>query len=73
MTVEERDKMRDWVNNWKETAKVLDKLRREEIRHANLAESIPVFDDALRSALWLRSAEPTSGLVEFHRLLAKTR
>jgi len=73
MTVEEREKMRDWVINWKETGKVLEKLRREEIRNANLAESLPAFNDALRSALWLRPAEPSSGLVEFHRLLAKTK
>ncbi len=73
MTAEETDKMREWVNSWKETANVLEKLRREEIRNTKISEAIPVFDDALRSALWLRPAEPTSGLVEFHRLLAKTK
>lgn len=73
MTLEDREKMREWVNNWKETGRLLEKLRRAEIRNANLAESLSVFDDALRSALWLNPPEATSGLVEFHRLLAKTR
>lgn len=73
MTDEEREKMRAWVNNWKETGKVLEKLRREEIRNSNLAETIGVFDDAFRSALWLYPAEKTSGLIEFHKILAKSR
>ena len=73
MTDDERKKMGDWVNNWKETGKLLESLRREEIRNANLSEVLPIFDDALRSALWLSPAKSSSGLVEFHRLLAKTR
>ncbi len=32
MTDEEREKMRAWVNNWKETGKVLEKLRGEEVK-----------------------------------------
>ncbi len=73
MTDEEREKMRAWVQGWKETGEVLEKLRREQIRNSNLAETIRQFDDAFRSALWLSGAEPTSGLVEFHKILAKSR
>ena len=73
MTDEEREKMRTWVNNWKETGKFLERLRREEIRNSNLEETIGVFDDAFRSALWLYPAEKTSGLIEFHKILAKSR
>ncbi len=73
MTDEEREKMRVWVNNWKETGKVLEKLRREEIRNSDIAETIGVFDDAFRSALWLYPTEKTSGLVEFHNILGKSR
>ena len=73
MTDEEKEKMRAWVNGWKETGEVLEKLRREEIRNSNLAETILSLNDAFRSALWLSPAEPTSGLVEFHKILAKSR
>lgn len=73
MKDEEREKLREYVNRWKETGKFLEKLRREKIRSSNLEETIPVFDDAFRSALWLYPAEKTSGLIEFHRILAKSR
>lgn len=73
MSDEEREKLRAWVNGWKEAGEMLEKLRREEIRSSNPAETISLFDDAFRSALWLSSAEPTSGLVEFHKILAKSR
>lgn len=73
MTETEREKLREYVNRWRETGEFLEKLRREEIRNSNLAEMIGVFDDAFRSALWLKSAEKTSGLVEFHKILAKSK
>ena len=73
MEDDEREKLRQYVNRWKETGEFLENLRREEIRNSNLIESIGVFDDAFRSALWLNQAKKTSGLVEFHRLLAKSK
>lgn len=73
MKPDEREKLREYVNRWKETGEFLEKLRREEIRNSNLSETISVFDDAFRSALWLHPAEKTSGLIEFHRILAKSR
>ncbi|MGI9034521.1 MAG: hypothetical protein ACR2GD_00650 [Pyrinomonadaceae bacterium] len=73
MIENEREKMREYVNRWRETGEFLEKLRREEIRNSNLAETIGVFDDAFRSALWLKPAEKTSGLVEFHKILAKSK
>ncbi len=65
--------MKKWVENWKETSAVLERLRREEIRNSNLANSLAVFADAFESALWLDPATPTSGLVKFHEILAGTR
>ena len=72
MLNEEKEKLRIWVKGWNETGLVLEQLRRNEIRSSKLSETIPLFDNAFRSAIWLHQAEPTSGLVEFHRLLAKT-
>ncbi len=73
MREDQREKMRVWVNNWKEAGKVMEELRRDEIRNSNLAESIGLFDLAFRSAISLNPPLPTSGLVEFHRILAKTK
>ncbi len=70
---DEKERLRAWAQTWKETGKVLEEIRREEIRNSNLAETIPLFDNAFRSALWLAPAEPYSGLVEFHRILKKMR
>jgi hypothetical protein len=73
MTDEEREKMRAKMVNWVEVEKVMKKLRRDEVRNSNLAESIKIFDDAFRSAIWLNKPLPTSGFVDFHRILGKTR
>lgn len=76
LSVMKRDKheqLREYVNRWKETAKFLENLRREEIRSSDLAESIGVFDNAFRSAIWLDPAGKTSGLIEFHKILAKSK
>ncbi len=69
----EKEKLRAWAENWKETGKVLEEMRREEIRNSNLADSIRSFDLALKSALWLEPARPYSGLVEYHKILSKLR
>jgi hypothetical protein len=73
MTDEEREKMRVWVNNWKETGEVLERLRREEICSSNLEDSIEALDGAFKSAIFLSPVLPTSGLIEFHRILSKKR
>lgn len=73
MDEDEREKLREYVNRQRETGEFLEKLRREEIRNSNLAESTRIFDDAFRSALWLNPAEKFLGLVEFHKILAKSK
>src|SRR5881397_3637887 len=73
MTADEREKLREWVENWKTTGPFLEELRREKIRNSDIRTVLPLFDGALRSALWRNPARPTSGLVQFHRILAKTR
>ncbi len=70
---DDKEKLRAWVEGWKRTGKVLERLRREEIENSNLADSIRGFDLALKSALWLEPAKPYSGLVEYHKILSKLR
>ncbi|MGI9056738.1 MAG: hypothetical protein ACR2F2_13165 [Pyrinomonadaceae bacterium] len=70
---DEKENLREFVERWKETGKFLESLRREEIRNANLSETILALNDAFLSALWLSPTKPTSGLVEFHKILAKSK
>jgi len=70
---DDNEKLRAWVEGWKETGKVLEELRCEEIRNSNLAESIKSFDTAFRSAIWREPPIPYSGLIEFHRVLGKLK
>ena len=73
MSDEEREKMRAWVNGWKETAKVMEKLRREEIRNLNISEEILSLTDASESALKMYPPKPTSGLIEMQRFFMKLK
>ncbi|HEX8736043.1 MAG TPA: hypothetical protein VF721_12020 [Pyrinomonadaceae bacterium] len=73
MTDEEKEKLRAWVNGWKETGEVLEKLRREEIRNLNIAETILSLNDASESALLFYPPQPTSGLIEMQRLFMKLK
>ena len=73
MEDEEREKLREYVNRWKETGEILEKLRREEIRKTVTSEVLPVFDDALESALFLQNPRQTSGFVQMYRILEKSK
>lgn len=70
---EEREKIRIRVNNRKKTGVFLEKLRREEIRNSNLAETILSLNDASESALIMCPAKPASGLIEMQKLFAKLK
>ena len=70
---DEKEKLQALAQRWKDTGKVLEKLRREEIKNSDLADSLRSFDLALKSALWLEPAKPYSGLVEYHKILSKLR
>ncbi len=69
----DEEKLRAWVESWKETGEILEELRRAEIENSNLADSIRSFDLALKSALWLEPVKPYSGLVDYHKILSKLR
>lgn len=73
MSNDEREELALWADRWKETGEILEKLRRDDIRKADLTKTIPLFDNALRSALWLGPPKAYSGLIEFHRKLSKIR
>jgi hypothetical protein len=71
MTVEEKSQARQWIGAWQRAGPEMERMRREEIRQADTAGSIPAFDGLFEGAVRDFPASPTSGLVEqqrcFHR------
>ncbi len=70
---EERERMREHVNRWKETGAFLEQLRREESGDLNVAEEILSLSDASASALHFYPPQPTSGLIEMQRLFSRLK
>lgn len=73
MKPEEREKLREYVNRWKENGEFLEKLRREESRNINISEEILSLNDASESALRFYPPKPTSGLIEMQKIFAKIK
>jgi hypothetical protein len=71
MTAEEQTRAKKCVDAWRRAGPELERMRREEIRHADTARSIPAFDGLFEGAVRDFPAKPMSGLVEqqrcFHR------
>ena len=72
MAKSSKESMREWVNTWKKTGKLLEEIRRKEIRTSNLEQTILALNNAFLSAIWLEKPKKSSGLVEFHKILAKS-
>lgn len=69
----ETEKLKKWVKHWETLGPRLEKLRLEEYRNSNVAETIFALSDASAAALSAHPPKPTSGLVEMQRLFAKMR
>lgn len=73
MTDNEKEKLKQHIQNWKETGKFLEELRIKESRKANLEEVIMSLNDASESALAMFPPVPTSGLIEMQRIFMKQK
>jgi hypothetical protein len=71
MTEKEKAALKSWVNNWKETGKFLEKLRREEVQNINISEEILSLSDASEAAINMYPPKPTSGLIEMQSYFKK--
>ena len=67
MTAEERARAQQCVDAWRRAGPELERMRRDDIRHADTARSIPAFDGAFEGAVRDFPPKPTSGLVEQQR------
>lgn len=59
----------EMVAHWRRIGPELDRLRRQELRHFNYEEQLPIIDALLQLACERASPRATSGLVELERLL----
>ena len=71
MNRQEKEKL--WVHAWQTAAPLLDKLRRQEIRHADTTNAILQLEHAFQSALLHHPPQSTSGLVEQQKYFARCR
>ncbi|MDP3980481.1 MAG: hypothetical protein Q8Q33_03595 [Chlamydiota bacterium] len=60
--------MKNWVQRWEKTGRILNRLKQKEIWEADTQKSVALLEDAFISALWLHPPSPTSGLIEQQRL-----
>ena len=73
MTVEERAHAQKCVDAWRRAGPELERMRREDIRHADTMLSIPAFDGLFEGAIRDFPAKPTSGLVEQQHYYRRTK
>jgi hypothetical protein len=64
METDDAEKLKRWVECWKNAGPRLESLRREAIRNADTTQSLLSLDGAFQSALLHHPPVPTSGLVE---------
>ena len=67
MTADEKARAQQCVDAWRRAGPELERMRREDIRRADTARSIPAFDGLFEGAVRDFPAKPTSGLVEQQR------
>lgn len=64
---------KEWIAHWRQLGPTLEKIRRDELRHFNYEEQLPIIDALLQLGVDYAVPRPHSGLVELQRLLAKGR
>lgn len=70
--MEERERIRRWVENWKLAGPELEAIRRREVRDADNVKVLALLEDMFNHAL-TQPPRPSSGMVEMQDLFAKLR
>jgi hypothetical protein len=73
LVTEDSDQLAEYVRRWKETGPLLDALRDEDIRSADTAASIRMFDVAYRLAVRDLPLRESSGLVQWQDAMRRWR
>jgi hypothetical protein len=69
----DRELEKRYVRRWQELGPILDRIRDEDIRRADTARSIQLFNEAFRKALRELPLRDTSGLVEWQETVKRWR
>jgi hypothetical protein len=64
MSAKEKALARKCISAWRRAGPEMERMRRNDIRHADTAHSIPAFDGLFEGAIRDFPAKQTSGLVE---------
>jgi len=71
--MDEREKLRRWVETWKEAGPLLEAIRRREIREADNLQVLESLESAFNYAVRSMPPRTSSGLVEMQACFAKLR
>lgn len=69
----DKENIKIWVENWKITGKLLEKLRIDEMRKSDTYQSMLALNDAFNSAIANALIAESSGLVEQQKWFKKFR
>jgi hypothetical protein len=72
-TPEEVALVKKWVETWKTTGPILEKIRRDEIRKVSTMQAMQHLAGAFDSAAFMHPPRKSSGLVEQQALFQKMR
>jgi hypothetical protein len=73
MTKQERERYREYVQNWKRVGALLERIRIRELRSPDYGKDWRIIDGLCELAMYHRRPRLTSGLIEQQRLFAKAR
>jgi hypothetical protein len=73
VNLRDREREKEYIRIWNENGPLLEAIRDQEIREADTAQSIRMFDQAFRIALRSFPPEPWSGLVEWQDYMKRWR
>ncbi|MCC7306295.1 MAG: hypothetical protein IT173_01915 [Acidobacteria bacterium] len=73
MKPNEQISMEAWVNNWKTLGPILERLKIDEHRSSDLAQTLLSLNDVNEAALEANPPKPYSGMIEMQRLFTKLR
>lgn len=73
MNNQKTDAMRQWVARWKKAGPELERIRREELAHIDIRQTIELLEDAFQSAIRHSPPRPTTGLVDQQRWYKRFR
>jgi len=69
MTDDEKNVLREWVEQWRRREEALEPVRRDEIKQVNTEQSILILEDAFQQAIRQNTVQRDSGLVEMKHWL----